>query len=88
MTTEEIIAVAEGVGLHYYVNEMAGSYVERLERFAAVVSSIEQEACAKVCERMWHKWLDSPEENETNIPDAEDCAKAIRAKANAEMGNT
>jgi hypothetical protein len=54
MTTEEIIAVAEGVGLHYYVNEMAGSYVERLERFAAVVASIEREACAKVCDA-WSK---------------------------------
>jgi hypothetical protein len=48
MTTEEIIAVAEGVGLHYYVNEMAGSYVERLERFAAVVASIEREACCQI----------------------------------------
>lgn len=40
----------------------------------------EREACAKVCELMWHQWLDSPEENEPNKPDAEDCYKAIRAR--------
>ena len=40
----------------------------------------EREACARVCELMWHEWLDSPEENEPNKPDAEDCYRAIRAK--------
>jgi hypothetical protein len=52
MTTEEIITIAEGIGLHYYVNEMAGSYVERLERFAAVVASIERERCAMIADSM------------------------------------
>ena len=41
----------------------------------------EREACAKVCDEMWHEWLDSPIENEPNKPDAEDCAKAIRARS-------
>lgn len=36
------------------------------------------EEAAALCERMWHKWLDSPEENEPNKPDAEDCYRAIR----------
>lgn len=40
----------------------------------------EREACAKLCEKMWHEWLDSPEENEPNKPDAEDCYRAIRAR--------
>jgi hypothetical protein len=40
----------------------------------------EREACAKLCEKMWHQWLDSPEENEPNKPDAEDCYRAIRAR--------
>jgi hypothetical protein len=43
----------------------------------------EREACARVCELMWHKWLDSPEENEPNKPDAEDCYRAIRARGQA-----
>ena len=42
----------------------------------------EREACAKVCEQMWHEWLDSPEDNEPNKPDAEDCYKAIRERNN------
>jgi hypothetical protein len=74
MTTEEIIAVAEGVGLHYYVNEMAGSYVERLERFAAVVASIEREACAKVCEQIEPLCYDTAGYTH--------CAAAIRARGN------
>ena len=41
----------------------------------------EREACAKVCDKMWHEWLNSPIENEPNKPDAEDCAEAIRARA-------
>lgn len=72
MTTEEIIAVAEGIGLHYYVNEMAGSYVERLERFAAVVASIEREACAQVCEDLIG-----------TRAMAVHCADAIRARGNS-----
>ena len=40
----------------------------------------ERESCARVCEQMWHEWLDSPEENEPNKPDAEDCYRAIRAR--------
>jgi hypothetical protein len=43
----------------------------------------EREACARVCELMWHQWLDSPEENEPNKPDAEDCYRAIRARGQA-----
>jgi len=43
----------------------------------------ERESCARVCEQMWHEWLDSPEENEPNKPDAEDCYRAIRARRQA-----
>ena len=69
MNRDDIIAVAEGVGLHYYVNEMAGSYVERLERFAAVVASIEREACARVAE----DW-------DTDSADPRDVAAAVRTR--------
>lgn len=75
MTRDDIILIAEGVGLHYYVNEMAGSYVERLERFAAVVASIEREACAKVCETLEPLCYDTAGYT--------DCAAAIRARGNA-----
>ena len=50
-------------------------------KFAELVRADEREACAKVCDEMWHEWLDSPIENEPNKPDAEDCAKAIRARS-------
>jgi hypothetical protein len=52
---------------------------------ALVVS--EREACAKVCDQMFHDWCNQnfKDEDEAyrNKPDAEDCKKAIRA-----MGNT
>jgi hypothetical protein len=43
----------------------------------------EREACARMCELMWHEWLDSPEACELNVPDAEDCYRAIRARGQA-----
>jgi hypothetical protein len=58
-----------------------------LIQFARLLIAGEREACAKLCEDMWHEWLDSPspEENvedcyRANKPDADDCAKAIRAR--------
>ena len=38
----------------------------------------ERRACAQLCERMWHEWLDSTEDSDK--PDAEDCYRAIRAR--------
>ena len=43
----------------------------------------EREACAQLCERMWHEWLDSPEDSDK--PDAEDCYRAIRARGQDPM---
>jgi hypothetical protein len=53
-----------------------------VDMIAAAIAA-EREACARVCELMWHEWLDSPEENEPNKPDAEDCYRAIRARGQA-----
>jgi hypothetical protein len=44
----------------------------------------EREACAALCFQMWSKWMDSRVGNEildnSNCPDAEDCAFAIRER--------
>jgi len=53
------------------------------EKAVDLAIALEREACARVCEQMWHEWLDSPEENEPNKPDAEDCYRAIRARGQA-----
>ena len=46
----------------------------------------EREACAKVCDQMFHDWCNQEFEDEDeayrNKPDAEDCKKAIRARGN------
>jgi uncharacterized protein YggL (DUF469 family) len=71
MTSDEVIKLIENNGLTLHGD---------IEHFAELVAQHEREACAKLCEKMWHQWLDSPEENEPNKPDAEDCYRAIRAR--------
>jgi hypothetical protein len=65
------------------VEDPSGAVLEFYNRFAELVAQHEREACARVCELMWHEWLDSPEENEPNKPDAEDCYRAIRARGHS-----
>ena len=83
MTDKDIIEMAQKAGLHLAadVNWMPIISLKYAEKFAELVAAHEREACAKVCDEMWHEWLDSPIENEPNKPDAEDCAKAIRARS-------
>ena len=85
MTRDDIIKLAReaemGEPLELGVNDYWAVFTSDLERFAALVAAAEREACARVCEKMWLEWLDSPEENEPNKPDAEDCYKAIRRRA-------
>ena len=77
MNRQDIIDMIAKVYGVVWTNE---AQLKDLERFAALVASAEREACAQVCELMWHRWLDSPEENEPNKPDAEDCYRAIRER--------
>ena len=57
---------------------------ESIERFAALVAAHEREACARLCDQMFHDWCNQEFEDEDeayrNKPDAEDCKKAIRAR--------
>ena len=89
MTQDEVIEMAKLAGWEmddscvlepeviWYISQ------GQLEAFAKLVAEHEREACAKLCEQMWHEWLDSTEENEPNKPDAEDCYRAIRARGQA-----
>jgi hypothetical protein len=79
MKQEDIIRLAREAGFADGVVDIVGA--EGFANFAALVAAAEREACARVCEKMWLEWLDSPEENEPNKPDAEDCYKAIRRRA-------
>ena len=61
-----------------------GSLSPAIERFAALVAAAEREACARLCDQMFHDWCNQEFEDEDeayrNKPDAEDCKKAIRAR--------
>ena len=86
MTRDDIIRMAQEAGITYQlvVSGWGQHWIDipvHFERFAALVAAAEREACARVCEKMWLEWLDSPEENEPNKPDAEDCYRAIRRRA-------
>ena len=73
-------ATGHGDTVEDLLKELEWQILENWHRAMVNGMEAEREACAKVCDEMWHEWLDSPIENEPNKPDAEDCAKAIRAR--------
>jgi hypothetical protein len=79
MTKEDIIRMAREAGL----DPDLWNYTDAFERFAALVAAAEREACARLCDQMFHDWCNQEFEDEDeayrNKPDAEDCKKAIRA---------
>ena len=88
MDREQIIRMAREAGLgdtgvrEGFIFFQPGT--DGLERFAALVAAAEREACAKVCDQMFHDWCNQEFEDEDeayrNKPDAEDCKKAIRSR--------
>ena len=50
MTKEEIIAMAQEAQMPFYWRTGEITYLDKLERFAALVASAEREACAKLIE--------------------------------------
>jgi enoyl reductase-like protein len=50
MTREEIIRMAQEAQMPFYWRTGEITYLDKLERFAALVASAEREACAKVCD--------------------------------------
>ena len=78
MTKEEIIAMAQEAQMPFYWRTGEITYLEKLERFAALVASAERKACAKLCEETTASWTQHLY-NEGCI----DCAKAIRARGQA-----
>jgi hypothetical protein len=87
MTREEYIKLFHRAEANLVAFKPVFHCDDELRRMVEMAIEDEREACAKVCEDMWHEWLDSPspEENVEDFyrahkPDAEDCAKAIRAR--------
>jgi len=52
MTREEIIRMAQEAQMPFYWRTGEITYLDKLERFAALVVSAEREACAKVAEQV------------------------------------
>lgn len=75
MNREDIICMAQDAQMPFYWRTGEITYLDKLERFAALVASAEREACAQECEhtavRMGSEWM------------AHHCAAAIRARGQA-----
>jgi hypothetical protein len=85
MTRDDIIRMAREAGLYTILNEHAHEYgngyfeitpYPELERFAALVTAVEREACAQVCNHIANK------PSNVVLGVAMDCATAIRARGN------
>jgi hypothetical protein len=86
MDKQDIIRMALEAGFlkhenALYTNHRFGDCLEEMERFAALVSSAEREACAKLCDDISskYKW---PEDTAEKVA-SQWCADAIRARGQA-----
>jgi hypothetical protein len=94
MTRDDIIRMAREAGFDEMETHLRTTYVSTpsdIERFAALVSVAEREACAKVCDKeaeraLWN-WHNDLIANQGFWNGAEGlvsgCAAAIRARSNA-----
>ena len=83
MDREDIIRMARGAG---FTEGDISLFPDLIAHFAALVAAAEREACARLCDQMFHDWCNQEFEDEDeahrNKPDAEDCKKAIRERGN------
>ena len=83
MDREDIIRMAREQGLPE--TETEGVFRVNTDDLGRMLAA-EREACAKVCDQMFHDWCNQEFEDEDeayrNRPDAEDCKKAIRERGN------
>jgi hypothetical protein len=90
MNNEDVIRMAREAGFRDTTTPVVALGVswEQVQRFAALVAASaraeENEACARLCDQMFHDWCNQEFEDEDeayrNKPDAEDCKQAIRAR--------
>jgi len=71
-------ATGHGDSIEKLLEELEWQIEERIKN--------EREACARLCDQMFHDWCNQEFEDEDeayrNKPDAEDCKKAIRERGN------
>ena len=83
MDREEIIRMAREQGLPE--TETEGVFIVNTDDLGRMLAA-EREACARLCDQMFHDWCNQEFEDEDeayrNKPDAEDCKKAIRERGN------
>ena len=83
MNREDIIRMAQEAQMPFYWDTGEITYLDKLERFAALVAEAEREACAKVCESLPLEWPDQPTFAQTERATMMDCVAAIRLRGQA-----
>ena len=84
MTRDDIIRMTQEAWALKFIPD---SDVLKLERFAALVTTVEREACAKVCEEIEDEYRERESLRYAELrtdaqTGASDCAAAIRARGN------
>ena len=77
MNREDIIRMAQEAQMPFYWRTGEITYLDKLERFAALVASAEREACAKVAESIAKDMTDLAQWGATQ------CANSIRKMGQA-----
>lgn len=83
MNREDIIRMAQEAQMPFYWRTGEITYIDKLERFAALVASAEREACAEICDGFYLSWIDIQGRYEFMGEGASECAGAIRARGQA-----
>ena len=82
MSGQEIIELGVQAGLCDEFGDInfEYGYHDEIIAFAKLVATKEREACAKVCDDLYRVWAFNKGEYDSDMPDALDCRRAIRAR--------
>ena len=83
MTKDDIIRMAQEAQMPFYWRTGEITYLDKLERFAAIVASAEREACAMECLKKANAWTRLGAWGSNN--EFHECAEAIRARGEASI---
>ena len=76
----------EGSAMRPSPNEDIEEFAKRMTQIAWNNGEfVEREACAKVCDDIFRHWLQTDPDEKFATPDADDCARAIRARGAVEL---
>lgn len=80
MNRDEYNKLFHKVGLNRVAFKAVNDCDEEILALVNAAIAAEREECASLCFQMWDEWMDEGDKSEFSRPDADDCARAIRAR--------